>query len=82
MASSKARAGSEKLWKESDSVFQGRDHISITVIAPDALCMTTFHMVFSFLFYLFNFGHAAGLEGSQSPDQALNPGHDSQSAKS
>ena len=57
-------------------MFQGKDHISITVIAPDALCMTTSHMVFSLLFYLFNFGHAAGLEGSQSPDQALNPGHD------
>lgn len=47
-AASKAREGSEKLWEESDSVFQGRAHTSITVIAPDALCMTTFHIVFSF----------------------------------
>lgn len=80
-AASKAGAGSGKLWEESDSVFQGRDHISITAIAPDR----TVHDYLShgiFLFLLsFYFGHAAGLEGSQFPDKGLNPGHDSQSAK-
>ena len=35
-----------------------------------------------FLFFLFSFGRAAWLAGSQFPDQGLNQGHHSESAKS
>lgn len=46
MASSKARPGSKKLWKESDDgVFQDRARIWIRVTAPEALYVTTFHVV-------------------------------------
>ena len=78
-AASKAGAGSGKLWEESDSMFQGRDRVSITVIAPDALCMTTFHMVFSFFCYLFTLAMPRGLKdlSSQTRDWTHGPCNES-----
>jgi hypothetical protein len=49
MASTKPRLESKKVWKEFNNVFQGRDHISITVTAPEALRLCTFHIGFTAL---------------------------------